>query len=128
MVRKALLLIYRFKYIFLALAIVLCVLGVNCGPNLPLRLSLAELLPSNRTSVAEMHHVADYVGGVGYLVVLVGPTDHPTSYLEPIARGIKKLEDVDYVFYQREEYVLRDKALYLLPKKDFHDLTKNVRA
>lgn len=128
MIHRLLKFIFDHKYISLALAIVLCLAGIIGGPKLPIRLSLAELLPEDRTSVVQMRNVADHVGGVGFLVLLIGPTENPVQYLDQLAEKLPAdSERIKYLFYEREEYSLKDKALYLLPKKDFRQLKKNIR-
>lgn len=119
--------VFRHRFLFFALAVGLSVFGAFFGPKLPLNLSISKLLPENRTSVVEMNHVADYVGGVGFLVLIIGPTQNPEQHLLPLSEQLKKYPGINYVFFEKEEYTLKDKALYLLPKKDFRKLSKNVR-
>lgn len=127
MVKNLLNLIFRHKYMALTAALLACVAGVVLKPKLPIRLSISQLLPEDRPSVVEMQNVASYVGGVGYLVMILGPTDNPTRYLHALSEELRKYNGIKYVFYEREEYLLKDKTLYLLSKKEFQDLKKNVR-
>ena len=127
MITKALTFIYRHKYSSLAFAVIGCIVGAILGRELPLRLSISQLLPEDRPSVVEMQNVASYVGGVGYLAMILGPTDNPTQYLEDLAQGLRSNTNVKYVFYEREEHILKDRALYLLSKSEFNDLKKNIR-
>lgn len=97
------------------------------GMNLPIRLSLADLLPENRESVLDLNSVAKEVGGVGYLIVLVGPSEQPEAKLPAIAQAMKAMPDIKYSFFEREEYSLRNKSLYLVPSKEFEDILDSAR-
>lgn len=112
----------RHRWVGLAVALAIAGLGVSKGVDLPIRLSLADLLPETRESVKDLEAVSQEVGGVGYLIVLVGPTESPEKLLPPLAAKLAKNEEIKYTFHEREEYVLRDKALYLLPEREFEDL------
>lgn len=122
MFRKLLLWNLRTKYWGAALALVLAGLGVLRGVDLPVRLSLSDLLPEHRDSVRDLKSVAQDVGGVGYLIILIGPVSAPESYLPKVAERLKKNTMIKYTFYEREEYLLRNKAMYLMPRKEFDDL------
>ncbi|MGE3260659.1 MAG: RND family transporter [Bacteriovoracia bacterium] len=112
----------RYRWVGLLLALALAALGMSHGLDLPIRLSLADLLPENRESVVDLNAVSKEVGGVGYLIVLVGPKEHPEQDLPKIAAQLKENPEIRYTFYEREEYSLRDRALYLLPEKDFEEV------
>lgn len=112
----------RHKWVGLAVALVIAGLGMSHGVDLPIRLSLADLLPESRESVKDLQAVSEEVGGVGYLILLVGPTEKPEKLLPPLAARLEKIPEIRYTFHEREEYVLRDKALYLLPEREFDDL------
>lgn len=112
----------RNRWIGLVIALLIAALGVSQGINLPIRLSLADLLPETRESVRDLEAVSQEVGGVGYLIVLVGPMDKPESKMAGLASLLSKNPDIRYTFHEREEYVLRDKALYLMPEREFEDL------
>lgn len=127
MVRKALNLVFSHRFVFLGLAILMSVLGVVTGPKLPLQLSISKLLPEDRQSVVEMNNVASYVGGVGFLVMIIGPTEAPEQYLPQLAEKMQTSEHVSYSFYNTEKHLLKDKALYLLSKSDFKKLRRSVR-
>ena len=122
MFRKLLLWNLRTKYWGLLLALSIAGLGILKGTTLPVRLSLSDLLPEHRDSVVDLKAVAKDVGGVGYLIVLVGPVNSPESYLPRIASKLKKNPLIKYTFYEREEYLLRKKAMYLMPRKEFDEL------
>lgn len=118
----------KHKWIGLLIALVVSAVGFHYGKKLPVRLSLADLLPSNRQSVLDLQSVAKEVGGVGYLVVVVGPVDQaPERFLPAIAKGLEGNPNVRYVFYEKEPYLLQDKALYLLPKNEFNKLMKSAK-
>ena len=72
------------------------------------------MLPEDNPAVKEMNAVSDDIGGVGHLMVLLGPMDSPQQYLKPIADKIELNKEVKYVFYNTEEHLLEDKSLYLL--------------
>ena len=117
---------FKYKYLFFGITIAIAVIGALSGKKLPISLNLTDLLPDNRESVLHMHSVTKEVGGVGYLIVLVGPTQNPEKALPLIAEGIKGNRDIKYFFYEREEYLLKDKALYLLSNKEFKNLRKHA--
>ena len=117
----------RHKYWFFSLAILLALLGISSGTNLPISLNLTDLLPDNRESVKDMRSVSNDVGGIGHVIVLVGPVSNPEKYLPQIAEVVKKREDVKYFFFEKEEYQLRSKALYIIPKSEFKDLRKHAK-
>jgi uncharacterized protein len=109
----------RRPLIGLLAAMVVAGAGVSRGLELPIRLSLADLLPENRESVLDLQAVSKEVGGTGYLIVLVGPMDRPESLLPAISKTLEANPQIRYTFYERESYVLRNKALYLMPEKEF---------
>ncbi len=112
----------RHRWVGLIVAILIGALGLSQGTDLPIRLSLADLLPEDRESVKDLEAVSQEVGGVGYLIVLVGPMESPEKVLAPIAGKLRKNPEIKYTFHEREEYLLRDRALYLLPEREFNDL------
>ncbi len=117
----------RTRFFGLLLALGIAGLGVVRGSSIPVRLSLADLLPDHRPSVMDLKAVSDDVGGTGYLIVLVGPTDSPQQYLPLLGRELEKNSLIRYTFHEREEYLLRDKALYLMPRWEFDDLLSSGR-
>jgi predicted RND superfamily exporter protein len=75
-----------------------------------------------------MEEVSKDVGGVGYLMLLIGPTKDPQQYLPMIATQLKQnISDIKYLFYEQERYMLKDKILYLLSKKEFRKLKRNAQ-
>ena len=110
-----------------AIALLISVAGVSLGTGIPLRLSLTDLLPDNRPSVLDLKAVSEEVGGVGYLVLLVGPMENPAKHLAPTAKLLESHPEIKYIFYEREEYLLRNQMLYMLPKKELRKLTKNAQ-
>ncbi|MBT7611145.1 MAG: MMPL family transporter [Bacteriovoracaceae bacterium] len=107
--------------------ILLSAFGFSKAPYLPINLSLSNLLPEDNPAVKEMNTVSDDIGGVGHLMVLLGPMDRPQQFLEPIAEKIQLNKEVKYVFYNTEEYLLEDKSLYILEKKEFKKLRRNAK-
>ncbi len=120
---------FNLKFYWLApiLLILLATLGVKYSSKLKINLDLAALLPENSESIQEMNHVVSKVGGGGYIVVLIGPITNPESKLTLIDSKIKDLKDVKYTYFEREEFMLKDKALYIIPRKDFKKLTDYAR-
>jgi uncharacterized protein len=118
---------FKYKYIFLVVVILLSAFGFSKAPYLPINLSLSNLLPEDNPAVKEMNTVSDDIGGVGHLMVLLGPMDRPQQFLEPIAEKIQLNKEVKYVFYNTEEYLLEDKSLYILEKKEFKKLRRNAK-
>jgi predicted RND superfamily exporter protein len=124
-------LVLRFRWASLLVALVFCLAGAWYGNGIPIRLSLQELLPADRESILDFNAVSKEVGGVGYLGVVVGPLDpkgpvKPESLLPAVAEAVKALPDIRYVYFEREAYSLRNKALYTLDRKDFDDLMVNA--
>ena len=114
----------KHKYFGVFLVLIPFLWGVSQGLNLPVSLSLTDLLPEHSKSVSDMESVTDEVGGGGHLLILVGPTEKPQQYLQDIKSKLKDIEGVRYVYYEREEYSLRDKSLYLMEKSEFKKLVK----
>jgi predicted RND superfamily exporter protein len=117
------------KYFWIAPLLLIClaVFGVKYSSKLKINLDLAGLLPENSESIQEMNHVVSKVGGGGYIIVLIGPITNPESKLTLVDSKIKNLTDVKYTYFEREEYMLKDKALYIIPRKDFKKLTDYAR-
>lgn len=107
------------------LALVLCGLGIWRGMSIPIRLSLMDLLPEERESVVYSKEIAKEIGGIGYLLVLVGPVDHPEQYMATLTQEFKQHPELRYTYFERESYIMRDRAPFLLPRRDFDDLLKH---
>ena len=120
---------FNLNYFWLApvLLILMACFGVHYSSKLKINLDLAGLLPENSESIQEMNHVVSKVGGAGYIIVLIGPITNPESKLIPIDSKIKNLQDVKYTYFEREEFMLKEKALYIIPRKDFKKLTDYAR-
>ncbi len=119
---------FRFRYLLFFSVILISFWGFSKAPDLPINLSLSNLLPEDDPSVLDMEDVSQDVGGVGYLMLLIGPTKSPELYLSTIAREIEaKVEDVKYLFYEKERYRLKDRTLYLLSKQEFRKLKRNAQ-
>ncbi len=127
MLGKVLLWNLRHRWVGFVFALLVAGLGLSRGLDLPIRLSLADLLPENRQSVLDLQAVSKEVGGVGYLIVLLGPMEKPEAQLTKVAELLKSQPKIRYTFHEREEYSLRDQALYLLPEKDFEEVLEAGR-
>lgn len=117
----------RYKYLGFIFALAIAALGIFTGPSLPLRLSLTDLLPDQRESVLDMRAVEKEFGGIGYLIVLLGPMNNPESALPQTLEIVRTIPDVKYVFHEREQFLLRDRALQILPKTEIRKLTKHAQ-
>ncbi|MEW6057719.1 MAG: MMPL family transporter [Bdellovibrionota bacterium] len=119
---------FQYWWVGLFVALAISILGANYGRKVPIRLSLADLLPENRQSVLDLKEVTKDVGGVGYFIVLIGPVNEkPEQYLTSVNDAVKKLPDIRYSFYEKESYLLRNAALFLLPPQKFDELLKNAK-
>ena len=120
---------FNLKFFWLApiLLFLLAFVGANYSSKLKINLDLAGLLPENSESIQEMNHVVSKVGGGGYIIVLIGPITNPESKLSLIDSKIRGLNDVKYTYFEREEFMLKDKALYIIPRKEFKKLTDYAR-
>lgn len=125
--KKLLKLNLKFFWFAPILLILLAGVGAKYSSKLKINLDLAGLLPENSESIQEMNHVVSKVGGGGYIIVLIGPITNPESKLSIIDSKIKDLKDVKYTYFEREEFMLKDKALYIIPRKDFKKLTDYAR-
>jgi predicted RND superfamily exporter protein len=120
---------FNLKYFWFApiLLLGMATFGAKYSSHLKINLDLASLLPENSESIQEMNHVVSKVGGGGYVIVLVGPITNPENKLTLIDSKLKGIPDIKYTYYEREEYMLKDKALYIMPRKDFKKLTDYAR-
>ena len=108
------------------LAIIPAIIAAYLGSGVSFRLSLADLLPKDRASVKETKEIAEEIGGIGYFIVLLGPIEDPIKLLPTVKKALEKNPSIKYAFYEREEYNLRDQILYLLPRKELKELTKQI--
>jgi len=113
-------------YILPIFALILSIWGAFQAPKLKVNMDLSGLLSDTNKTVIEMNHVSDIVGGGGYLIMLVGPMASPEKKLEKISTSLKDLPDIKFSYYERETYSLRDKVLYVLPKKEFKKLATHA--
>ena len=120
---------FNLKYFWAAPILLLClaIVGFNYASHLRINLDLAGLLPEDSESIREMNNVVAKVGGGGYVIVLVGPMTGPEKALVAISEKLHKLKDIKYTYFEREEFALKDKALFILPKKDFKQLTEHAQ-
>jgi predicted RND superfamily exporter protein len=125
--KKLLQLNLKFFWVAPIILIMLAIFGINYASKLKINLDLAGLLPENSESIQEMNHVVSKVGGGGYIIVLIGPRTNPEHKLAIVDEKIKNLPDVKYTYFEREEFMMQDKALYIIPRKDFKKLTEYAR-
>lgn len=111
-------------YIMPVLAIILSVWGALQAPKLKVNMDLSGLLSDTNPAVVEMNHVSDMVGGGGYLIALVGPMASPEKSLPQITEALKGVPRIKYSYYERETYSLKDKALFLISKKEFKQMSQ----
>lgn len=114
----------RYPVLGLLLAIILGTVGILNGRGLPIRLSLADLLPSDRESVRDLKEVARDFGGTGYVAVIVGPVANPLDHIKPLVPVVQAIPEIRYTFFERESYTLRNFAPYILPSSEFDDLLR----
>ncbi len=114
-------------YVIPIIAIILSIWGAIQAPKLKVNMDLSGLLSDKNPTVMEMNHVSDIVGGGGYLIALVGPMTSPEKKLPKIVEAIKDVPHIRYSYFERETYLLRDKALFLLSKKEFRELNEHAQ-
>ncbi len=110
----------------MAVACSLSAVGFYLGANVPVRLGLLDLLPENHPDVVDFRSVSREVGGVGFLAVIVGPTNDPEQYLLKLGRRLGAQPGVKDVFFERPDWSLRDKALYLMPSRLFESVSSDA--
>ncbi len=98
------------------------------GSTIPVRLSLMDLLPENRESVRNTKEIAKEVGGIGYLLVIVGPTNSPQQYMPLLAQEFNNHPELRFTYFERESYILRHRAPYLIPEKKFNAFFEHAEA
>jgi predicted RND superfamily exporter protein len=109
------------------IALILSVWGALQAPKLKVNMDLSGLLSDSNQAVIEMNHVSEMVGGGGYLITLVGPMVSPEKKLPLIAKAMKSVPHVKYSYFERETYAFKDKALYLISKREFKQLTEHAQ-
>lgn len=117
----------KYFYVMPIIAIILGVWGSLYAPLLKVNMDLSGLLSDKNPSVMEMNHVSNIVGGGGYLIALVGPMTNPEQRLPLIQKAISDIPQIKYSYFERETYNLRDKALYLLTKREFRKLSEHAQ-
>lgn len=113
-------------YLLPAIALILSIWGGIQAPKLKVNMDLSGLLSDSNPAVMEMNHVSDIVGGGGYLIALIGPMSSPEKKLPLLSDSLKAIPRIKYSYYERETYTLKDKALYLLSKRDFKKLNEHA--
>lgn len=114
-------------YIMPVIAIIFSIWGAIQAPKLKVNMDLSGLLSDTNPAVMEMNHVSDMVGGGGYLIALVGPMVSPEKILPQITETLKNVPRIKYSYYERETYSLKDKALFLISKKEFKQMLTNAQ-
>ncbi|MEA9355833.1 MMPL family transporter [Bacteriovorax sp. PP10] len=114
-------------YIMPVIAIIFSIWGAMQAPKLKVNMDLSGLLSDTNPAVVEMNHVSDMVGGGGYLIALVGPMVSPEKVLPQITETLKEVPRIKYSYYERETYSLKDKALFLISKKEFKQMLTNAQ-
>lgn len=114
-------------YVMPIIAIILSVWGAIQAPKLKVNMDLSGLLSDKNPAVVEMNHVSEIVGGGGYLIALIGPIASPEKKLPKIVEAIKNVPRIRYSYFERETYLLRDKALFLLSKREFRELNEHAQ-
>ncbi len=113
-------------YLMPIIALILSIWGAVQAPKLKVNMDLSGLLSDSNPAVVEMNHVSEIVGGGGYLIALVGPMASPEKKLPLIAEALKDIPHIKYSYFERETYSLKDKALYLISKKEFKKLNEHA--
>jgi len=114
-------------YIMPVIAIIFSIWGAFQAPKLKVNMDLSGLLSDTNPAVVEMNHVSDMVGGGGYLIALVGPMVSPEKVLPQMTQTLKDIPRIKYSYYERETYSLKDKALFLISKKEFKQMLTNAQ-
>lgn len=109
------------------IAIIFSIWGAFQAPKLKVNMDLSGLLSDTNPAVVEMNHVSDMVGGGGYLIALVGPMVSPEKVLPQMTQTLKDIPRIKYSYYERETYSLKDKALFLISKKEFKQMLTNAQ-
>lgn len=114
-------------YIMPVIAIIFSIWGGMQASKLKVNMDLSGLLSDSNPAVVEMNHVSDMVGGGGYLIALVGPMVSPEKVLPQITETLKDVPRIKYSYFERETYSLKDKALFLISKKEFKQMLTNAQ-
>ena len=109
------------------IAMILSVWGAMQAPKLKVNMDLSGLLSDRNPAVVEMNHVSEIVGGGGYLIALVGPMVSPEKVLPQITETLSAIPRIKYSYFERETYSLKDKALFLISKKEFKQMLTNAQ-
>jgi predicted RND superfamily exporter protein len=114
-------------YIMPVIAIILSIWGGLQAPKLKVNMDLSGLLSDSNPAVVEMNHVSEMVGGGGYLIALVGPMSSPEKVLPKISKAVQKIPSIKYSYFERETYLLKEKALFLISKKEFKQMSQHAQ-
>lgn len=108
-------------------ALILSILGGLQAKKLEVNMDLSGLLSEKNLAVVEMNHVSEMVGGGGYLITLVGPLSSPEKKLPLIKNALKDVPRIKYTYFERETYHLKDKALFLINKREFNQMVQHAQ-
>ncbi|MBC7427862.1 MAG: MMPL family transporter [Bacteriovorax sp.] len=115
-------------YVLPILALILSIWGGMQATKLEVNMDLSGLLSDTNPAVVEMNHVSEIVGGGGYLITLVGPMVSPEKTLPKITEALKGVPRIKYSYYERETYALKDKALFIISKKEFNQMSQYAQS
>ncbi len=114
-------------YILPVIALIFSIWGALQAPKLKVNMDLTGLLSDTNPAVVEMNHVSEMVGGGGYLIALVGPMASPEKVLPKMTQALKSVPHIKYSYFERETYSLKDKALFLISKKEFKQMSTHAQ-
>lgn len=115
-------------YLMPIIALVLSIWGGMQASKLKVNMDLSGLLSDTNPAVVEMNHVSEMVGGGGYLITLIGPMVSPEKKLPIITAALKNIPRIKYSYYERETYALKDKALFVISKKEFNQMSQYAQS
>ena len=115
-------------YLMPIIALILSICGAMQASKLKVNMDLSGLLSDTNPAVVEMNHVSEMVGGGGYLITLIGPMVSPEKKLPEITEALKKVPRIKYSYYERETYALKDKALFIISKKEFNQMSQYAQS
>ncbi len=115
-------------YLMPVIALILSICGAMQATKLKVNMDLSGLLSDTNPAVVEMNHVSEMVGGGGYLITLVGPMVSPEKKLAEMTEVLKTVPRIKYSYYERETYALKDKALFIISKKEFNQMSQYAQS
>lgn len=115
-------------YLMPVIALILGICGAMQASKLKVNMDLSGLLSDTNPAVMEMNHVSEIVGGGGYLITLVGPMVSPEKKMGEITKALKGVPRIKYSYFERETYALKDKALFIISKKEFNQMSQYAQS